>query len=50
MEEIDYGADSSSDREGGASELERQIREWASHEDEGEEEEGGPGQGRRAAL
>ncbi|XP_045681075.1 cytosolic carboxypeptidase 4 isoform X2 [Phyllostomus hastatus] len=48
-EEIDYGPDSSSDQEGSASELDRQIREWASHEDEGEEEEEGPGQGRRAA-
>ncbi|KAM5291498.1 cytosolic carboxypeptidase 4 [Glossophaga mutica] len=49
MEEIDYSADSSSDQEGRASELDRQIREWASHQDEAEEEEEGPGQGRRAA-
>ncbi|XP_036909564.1 cytosolic carboxypeptidase 4-like [Sturnira hondurensis] len=48
MEEIDYGTDSSSDQEGSVSELDRQIREWASHEDKGEEEEEGPGHGRRA--
>lgn len=47
MEEIDYGTDSSSDQEGCTSELDRQIREWASHEDEGEEEEEDPGEGRR---
>lgn len=41
LEEIDYGPDSSSDREGSCSELDRQIREWASlqDQDEGEEEE-----------
>lgn len=48
MEEIDYSTDSSSDQEGRCSELDRQIREWASHPDEGEEEEEGPGQGRGA--
>lgn len=48
MEEIDYSADSGSDQEGRCSELDRQIREWASHPDEGEEEEEGPGRGRGA--
>ncbi|XP_054569264.1 cytosolic carboxypeptidase 4 [Eptesicus fuscus] len=56
LEEIDYGPDSSSDREGSCSELDRQIREWASlqdqdegwkEEEEEEEEEEGTGLGRR---
>ncbi|XP_066211390.1 cytosolic carboxypeptidase 4 isoform X1 [Saccopteryx leptura] len=50
LEEIDYCPDSRSDPEGSFSELDRQIQEWASHHDEGEEDEEGPGQGRRAAL
>nr|XP_031296391.1 cytosolic carboxypeptidase 4 isoform X2 [Camelus dromedarius] len=49
LEEIDYGTDSSSDQEGGFSELDRQIQECAFHKDEGEEEEEGPGQGRKAS-
>ncbi|XP_059952108.1 cytosolic carboxypeptidase 4 [Mesoplodon densirostris] len=48
LEEIDYGTDSSSDQEGSFSELDRQIQECAFHKDEGEEEEEGPGQGRKA--
>nr|KAF6399098.1 ATP/GTP binding protein like 1 [Molossus molossus] len=48
MEEIDYSTDGGSDQEERCSELDRQIREWASHPDEGEEEEEGPGQGRGA--
>ncbi|XP_067552206.1 cytosolic carboxypeptidase 4 isoform X2 [Pseudorca crassidens] len=48
LEEIDYGTDSSSDQEGSFSELDRQIQECAFHRDEGEEEEEGPGQGRKA--
>ncbi|KAM8780590.1 cytosolic carboxypeptidase 4 isoform 2-T2 [Rhynchonycteris naso] len=50
LEEIDYCPDSHSDPEGSCSELDQQIQEWASHQDEGEEDEEGPGQGRRAAL
>nr|XP_015089856.2 cytosolic carboxypeptidase 4-like [Vicugna pacos] len=49
LEEIDYGTDSSLDQEGGFSELDRQIQECAFHKDEGEEEEEGPGQGRKAS-
>ncbi|XP_057576702.1 cytosolic carboxypeptidase 4 [Hippopotamus amphibius kiboko] len=48
LEEIDYGADSSSDQEGSFSELDRQIQECAFHRDEGEEEEERPGQGRKS--
>ncbi|KAM9090630.1 cytosolic carboxypeptidase 4 [Megaptera novaeangliae] len=48
LEEIDYGTDSSSDQEGSVSKLDREIQECAFHKDEGEEEEEGPGQGRKA--
>ncbi|KAF6273058.1 ATP/GTP binding protein like 1 [Rhinolophus ferrumequinum] len=48
MEEIEYSPDSSSDQEGSFSELDRQIQEWAFHKDEGQEDEEGPGQGRKA--
>lgn len=45
MEEVDYDTDGSSDQEGSCSELDRQIQEWAFHEDEGQEEEEGLEQG-----
>ncbi|KAG5197979.1 hypothetical protein MJG53_012603 [Ovis ammon polii x Ovis aries] len=48
LEEIEYGTDSSSDQEGSFSELDQQIQECAFHKDEGEEEEEGTGQGRKA--
>ncbi|KAL1286733.1 AGBL1 [Ovibos moschatus] len=48
LEEIEYGTDSSSDQEGSFSELDRQIQDCAFHKDEGEEEEEGTGQGRKA--
>uniref|UniRef100_A0A8D0UNS7 tubulin-glutamate carboxypeptidase n=1 Tax=Sus scrofa TaxID=9823 RepID=A0A8D0UNS7_PIG len=48
LEEIDYSTDSSSDQEGNFSELDRQIQECAFKKDEGEEEEEGPGQERKA--
>lgn len=50
MEEVDYNTDSSSDQDGSCSELDRQIREWAFHEDEGEDEEAGPGQRGKASA
>lgn len=49
MEEIDYSTDRRSDAEGSFSELDRQIREWALRQDEGQEEEEGPGPGTPAA-
>ena len=48
LEEIEYGTDSSSEQEGSFSELDQQIQECAFHKDEGEEEEEGTGQGRKA--
>ncbi|XP_070123063.1 cytosolic carboxypeptidase 4 isoform X3 [Equus caballus] len=49
LEEIDYSTDSSSDQEGSFSELDRQIQECAFNKEEGDEEEEGPGQGRKAS-
>ncbi|XP_062945401.1 cytosolic carboxypeptidase 4 isoform X2 [Cynocephalus volans] len=50
MEEIDYNTDSSSGHRWSFSELDRQIQECALSEDEGAEEEKGPGQERNAIL
>ena len=48
LEEIEYGIDSSSDKEGSFSELDQQIQECAFHKDEGDEEEEGTAKGRKA--